>query len=198
MLAYECDTCEATCEEYTLPVVQSEYCPATMTLELGEIKRILLAEIDPVTKGPKNGPTDWTDVDDWDTAISNSGAGAVRSLHGIGDLAEPEGKTLVVHDAQEINVEDKYTLVFDVMDTNTTNYAAARSMSGCKGQYKLWYETRGNFLYGGQDAITVNILRVTKPQERGDGYSVIKIYMKWISKCLPERVVSPFLEAVTP
>ena len=199
MLKYDCPECEVSCDDYVLPAVQSEYCPATMTLELAEIKRILLAEVDATTKEAVGAPADWLDDTLWDAAIDNATSNTIKSLYGIGDVAEPEGKVVTVHDGQEVNLEDTYTLVFDVQDTNATNYTAARSLSACKGRYFLWYETRGNFLYGGQSGIPVNLVRVTSPNERGaDAYKVIKFYFKWIASCLPERAASPFADAAVP
>lgn len=194
-----CPACPANCAGFEMPAVQSDYCTDAMVLELSEIKRILVAEVDQTDKTKAlGGPTDWTDKAAWTTAINNTTSNKVRSIYGIGDIPEPESTTVTVHDNQTKVISKKYGMNFDIQDVNTVNYTAARTLQ-CGGSVRFWYETRGGYLYGGADGIPATIANVTSPNERGaDAYKMIKLLLNWNAKCEPERIASPFDEETTP
>lgn len=190
---YECPACPEVCDEFALPPVKSENCPQAVTVKRGEIKRILLAEIDPEdpTK-PLNGPADWTDPAAWATAIDNEGTNTVKSLFGLGDMPDPTDTFAVIHDGKEALVDRLYTLNFSIVDTNDINYEAARKLQ-CGGEYRLWYEDRGNYLYGGPNGIKIELKPPRMPRERGnEAYLNINTAILWHAFCDPMRVDSPF------
>lgn len=193
LLGYECPTCAEDCEDFVMPAVKSDYCPNSMRLELAEIKRIFITIHDDENPGEAlGGPADWTSAASWATAIDQTTAGKVRSLHGVGDLPDPEDTTVTVHDNQQVVIERRRTLNFDVMDINTLNHEAMRKLQ-CGGSGRLWYESRGGYLYGGQNGIGINIIPPTSPHARGaDSFKAIKFVFRWNSICDPERIPSPF------
>ncbi len=196
---YPCPACPETCDEYTLPVVKSEYCPQNVQVRRGEIKRILIAEVNPEDKTkPLGGPADWTSIEAWTTAIDNDATGKVKSIYGIGDMPDPTDTYAPIHDGLEALIDRLYTMNFSIVDTNDVNYNAARALQ-CGGTFFLWYEDRGNYLYGGENGIKVELKSPRIPRERGnESYLNINTAIIWHSGCDPERVASPFTEGPAP
>lgn len=192
-LAYACPECPQ-CEEFVLPPVQSADCPEGQVLEQSEIKRLLIAELDPTDNSlPENGPADWTDPADWETAIDNTASsGAVKQLFGLGDVAEPEDTNITTFGFNEVLLRRQYPMTFTLQDGNDVNYNFVRALQ-CGATVRIWYETNGNYLYGGQNGILARIVRVTAPKERGiDSVVNYNFEIVWSAKCEPERVFSPF------
>lgn len=195
---YPCPTCPEDCGDFVMPDVVSEDCIDTIVSELSEIKELFIATVDPADKTkPLGGPTDWTLKSAWESVIANTGAAKVRRLFGIGDVAEPEKTTRTFHDNKTKVTSRKYTLTFDILSLHQTNYDAMRTLQ-CGGTLRIWFMDRGNFLYGGQDGIPVNINDAESIFERGaDSYKKIVLKLDYTALCSPERTPSPWSE-VTP
>lgn len=193
---YTGPACPEDCSEFDMPAVVSEYCLDTVVSELGEIKRILVvstdADGDAVAK-----PTDYTAKADWEAVMHNTTADKIRSLWGIGSIPEPEKITRVFFDNQTKVTDRKYLMDFDVLSMAQVNYDAMRALQ-CGGSLRLWFITRGNFLYGGPGGIYVNINDADSIFERGaDAYKKIVFKFEWNSLYAPPRIASPF-ETVAP
>lgn len=195
---YDCPACPENCAAFTMPTVVSDDCVDSIDLQLGEIKRILVTV--PATDKTKalGGPTDWTDSADWTTALHQTTASKVRSFYGIGDIPDPEDTIVSLHDGKTKVASSKFTLNFDILDLNDTNYEAARKFQ-CGTSIRYWYEDRSGYLHGGQDGIPGTLTKVTMPHERGnDAYKKIKFLINWNAKCSPARIPSPWEEVVAP
>lgn len=191
--AYECPACPV-CDEFVLPPVQSADCPEGQTIEQSEIRQILLAEIDPQDNSePLNGPSDWTDPADWETAIDNDAAsGTVKQLFGIGDTGEPEDTNITTFNFAEFILDREYTLNFTLHDSNDVNYAFIRALQ-CGATVRFWFETAGNYLYGGQNGILARVQRVVAQRDRGrESFVQYNFTITWRATCEPERTFSPF------
>lgn len=195
---YPCPTCPEDCGDFVVPSIVSEDCLETVVDELSEITQIFIAAFDPTDKTkPLNGPADWTNKADWDAAIDNTAVGKIRRLYGIGDIPEPEKTTRTFHDNKTKVTNRKYTLTFDVLSLHDINYEAMKTFQ-CGGTLRMWFMTRGNYLYGGQNGIPTNINDAESIFERGpDAYKKIVFKLEYNAKCAPERIPSPWSE-VTP
>lgn len=196
---YPCLDCAENCGETELPVFVSEYCSDAVVLELSEISELYIASIDPADKTKAlGGPSDWTSKTSWESAISNTGAGKVRKLFGSGDVPEGEPITVPIHDGQDKVLNYNYVINYDIQSMTQENYTAMRMLQ-CGGNFRIWYMTRGGFLYGGQNGIPVNVRKATSPSERGkESYKILKFVFAWTAKCDPERIASPWSEPIVP
>lgn len=192
---YECPACPDECGDFVMPAIVSEDCPDSIESELSEIKQLFIASVDPADKTKAlGGPTDWTSKTAWETAIDNTLAGKVRSIYGIGDVGEPEKTTRTFHDNKTKVTGRKYTLTFDILDMKQVNYDAMRKLQ-CGGSLRIWFMTRGNGMYGGQNGIPVNINDADSTFDRGaDAYKKIVLSLQWNAKCAPQRIPSPWSE----
>lgn len=193
VIGYECETCATDCDDFVLPAVITNKCANAVTVELSEINMILWAENDPTNPGKAlGGPSDWTSAAAWDTAIDDSGAGKVRTLIGVGDIPEPEDVTIQIHDGISKVIARKRSLNFSQFDRNTVNYDFFRKIQ-CGGNGRIWWTTRGGWLYGGADGVGVDVPPPSDPFNRGnDSYVTSNYRFLWDALCSPERVASPF------
>lgn len=195
---YTCPTVPEACEDWVSPAIQSEYCPENVELELSEIKRVFMAQVDPTDASlPLNGPTDWNLEADWAGSIDNTTDDKIRALYGMGDKPEPERTTVTVHDNQEVDLPASHTVNFSVMDMNLVNYEALRAYQHGATVF-FWFETRGGGLYGGQNGIKARV-RAFFTKERGnEAYHQGNLVFTWTHKCDPEKIVSPIPEVIIP
>jgi hypothetical protein len=194
---YACPACPEDCSDFVVPDIVSEDCLDSIVSELSEIKQLYIASIDPADRTkPLNGPTDWTSSAAWDAVISNTGTG-VREIFGIGSIPAPESQSRTFHDNQSKVVNKQYELTFDIESIHPTNYEFLRKLQ-CGAKVRIWYMSRGDFMYGGLNGIPVQVFDATSPMDRGaDAYKKLIFQFRWNALCDPERIPSPWSE-VTP
>jgi hypothetical protein len=58
--------------------------------------------------------------------------------------------------------------------------------------FKIWYETLGGRLFGGQDGIELTLVRAIAPLDRGaDGFERFELTFQFRAFCDPERIENP-------
>jgi hypothetical protein len=175
-------------------------CPTDCTTALGgvlfddcapninpsEIKRVL------VSKGNAAPFDDWTVATEWTTRLEMSGAAAdpIRPLTVIGDKPAPSSVTKDISNNRKWVVGKDHTLNFTVDDVSDENYEFMRATE-CGGKYRLWYETHGGYLYGGNDGIKATIVMDDVLNRGIDEIETLNGVATWRSKFSPERVKSP-------
>lgn len=188
---HSCPTCLA-CDELAMPAFTFNDCLPERNES--EICTIYLTYDDPANPGTAvGGPVLWTDPSDWAAAISNTGVDQVRALVGIGDLGEVEQESVIVSKRRRAFGTATHTINFTVDDTNDDNYEAIRDLA-CGYIVRIWYETIGGKLYGGQNGVKVTITRADAPLDRGENtFERFELSFLW-EGCLPERIDTPIGE----
>ncbi len=193
---YPCPECPTDCSDFELPDFLSDDCPDLIELELSEIKQIFIAEIDPTDKTKaKGGPSDWTDKTIWEASIDNATPGKVKRLFGIGDAPEGETKFVTIHDNQQKIISVDRLVNFEMQNMAQVNYDAMRKLQ-CGAKVRIWWITRGDFMYGGQNGVPSLVKKASSPSEKGaDAYKKINFQFSFSAKCDPERIPSPWSES---
>jgi hypothetical protein len=178
-------TCPTTCIGVLGSIDFSNCAPET---HFGEISRMYLWAL---TDVPFASQAEFDSAAHWATHVNGSSvtAGSIRQLIGIGELPEPEMTITPLSNDRQIVGFRKFNMVFDVDETNETNYNWMLT-SECGGKYKMCYETADGLIYGGYQGIEVSII-VTQPIPKTK-QEVVKLIMKptWFSKFDPLRQIS--------
>lgn len=192
---YPCPACPEDCGDFVMPEIVSEDCLDSIESELSEIKVLFIASVNPADKTkPIGGPADWTDSALWDAAIDNALPNKIRRVYGIGDIPEPTETTRTFHDNLTKVTNRQYLMTFDILSLAQVNYDAMRKLQ-CGGSLRVWFMTRGDGFYGGQDGIPVSINSAGSTFERGaDAFKKIVLKLQWNAKCDPSRIASPWSE----
>ena len=141
--------CPTSCESALQPVSFNECSPE---YHWGEISKIYLAPADLDLSG-----FDVTDLADWTALLADTGDDKIRTLIGIGEMAEPEVSEVETSGNRKAYGNRQYTMLFSVDETNETNYSFA-AMTGCNTKYLMWFETSDGILYGGNTGIECTVV----------------------------------------
>lgn len=178
--------CPANCAT-SLPVVKFDVCAPNANLS--EIEKIF------VTKPIAEPFTDWKLAGEWTTRISEvstTGDDIIRPLTVIGDKPAPSNVVKEISNGRKINVRKDHTLNITIDDVSTENYEFMRTLE-CGGQVKIWYQTSGGFLYGGNDGIDATMVLDDVLNRGRDETETLTGSITWSSKFSPDRTLSPIV-----
>lgn len=181
-------TCPTDCSS-ALPVVDFSKCAPQV--HLSEIRRIF------ITKANAEDFTDWESATEWTARISEtdvSGDDAIRPLTVIADKPAPTPVTQEISNGRTVTVSKNHTINYTVDDVSDDNYEFMRTLE-CGGSYKIWYETEGGFLYGGNTGITVNATGDDILNRGREEIETIAGTFTWRSKFHPDRALSPIFDS---
>jgi len=85
-------------------------------------------------------------------------------------------------------------LNYTIDDVSDENYEFMRALE-CGGQYRIWYETEGGFLYGGNEGILVNATGDDILNRGREEIETIAGTFTWRSKFHPDRTTSPIFDS---
>lgn len=177
-------TCPTGCEAALGTVLFDDCAPK---INASEIKRIFIA------KATAEPFTDWETATEWTTRMVQSGdtpAGVIRTLTVIGD--KPAGSPVQrdISNGRKYIVGKDHVVNFTVDDVSVENYEFMRLLE-CGGRFRIWYETKGGYLYGGNEGILAS-LQLDDVLPRGnDEIETLNGTATWRSRFSPERVLSP-------
>lgn len=177
-------TCPTNCD-VDLPVVNFDDC--NPVIAYSEIRRIFLAK-----KGAA-AFTNWTAAAEWTTRMSQTsivGDDYIRPFTVIGDKPAPAGVVKNISNGRIITIGKDHTLNVTIDDVSDENYEFMRALE-CGGEYKLWYETEGGYMYGGNNGILVRASFDDILARGRDEIELINGVLTWRSKFSPERTASP-------
>ena len=178
--------CPTDCES-ALGAVSFDDCAPNIVAS--EIKRIF------ISKSNSAAFEDWKTAAEWTTRMAQSGvtADAIRTLTVIGDKPAPSSVTKDISNNRKWVVGKDHTVNFTVDDVSQENYEFMRSTE-CGGKYRMWYETHGGYLYGGNEGIKCSIV-VDLVGNRGvDEIETLNGVATWRAKFSPERALSPIYQ----
>jgi hypothetical protein len=152
----------------------------------GEVSKVYVARAD---------SADFTNVDiitEWTARLDDSGSDAndIRTLIGIGEIPVPEKTELTLSGDRIIYPPKKFTMLFEVDETNDTNYEFLQA-SECNLKFKFWYETSDGMLYGGNTGIEAIISGDAPIPKSREEIAKFMFTAKWKSQFSPLRCLSP-------
>jgi hypothetical protein len=175
-------TCPTDCATW-LPAVDFDDCnPA---VEFGEITHIYVT-------GLGNGLVDWTDAAEWATRLDDDTLNdntLIRTLIVKGDQPPAESTEYEISNCRVFWGEKKFTVNFDIDETNITNYDFMRQLE-CGGLFTVWYAT-DNYMYGGTDGLDVTITLNNSITRGCQEMNLMTGNMKWNGKFHPEKIENP-------
>ena len=183
-----CPTKPADCSTTTIVVADSNNCLNSWDIRKSEIKRVFLAPFDGTSTAPI-ADANMEDLATWTGLISNSEtvSAFIRELYVVGDVPVPEKNTFE-YKGQSIIQTKTYTVNFDLIDVNETNYTLSRDFDNNK-QCWLAYETDGGSLFGWLHCKIDSDLELTRGTE---SVETIKFIATTVQTCKPPRYDSPF------
>jgi hypothetical protein len=152
----------------------------------GEVSKVYVARAD---------SADFTNVDiitEWTARLDDTGSDAndIRTLIGIGEIPVPEKTELTLSGDRIIYPPKKFTMLFEVDETNDTNYEFLQA-SECNLKFKFWYETSDGMLYGGNTGIEAIISGDAPIPKSREEIAKFMFTAKWKSQFSPLRCLSP-------
>lgn len=175
--------CPNDCDQALGTVLFDECAP---NINPSEIQRVFISK---ANAAPFNN---WAQAQEWTDRIAASGAtaNAIRELTVIGDKPAAASVTKDISNGRKYVVGKDHTLNFTIDDVSDENYEFMRSTE-CGGKYRLWYETKGGYMYGGNEGIKVSIVMDDVLNRGVDEIETLNGVATWRNKFSPERVKSP-------
>ena len=176
-------SCPNSCET-ALPEVKFSKCSPNIVLS--EIVRIFVGK---QTTQPFNN---WKDASEWTQRLSETAntANAIRPLTVIAD--KPAGSPVVkeISNGRKYNLRKDFTINIEIDDVSPENYEFMR-VTQCGGEYKLWFETAGGRIYGGNEGIDASLVLDNVLGRGKDEIEKITGTASWSDKFSPEMALSP-------
>lgn len=178
--------CPTDCSTALNQVVFDDCAP---NINASEIKRVFVA------KGNSSPFENWTTATEWTTRMAQSGttANAIRTLTVIGDKPAPSSVSKDISNRRKFVVGKDHTMNFTVDDVSDENYEFMRSTE-CGGKYRIWYETHGGYLYGGNEGVKCSIVMDDVLNRGLDEIETLNGVATWRAKFSPERTKSPIYQ----
>lgn len=175
--------CPANCDQPLNEVAFNDCAPE---INLSEIKRLFVA------RPTATAFTDWKLAAEWTTRLSQDGVepNAIRELTVIGDMPAGSNITRDISNGRKIQIGKDRTVNFTVDETNDENYEFLRSTE-CGGKYRMWFETMGGKMYGGNAGIKANIVMDDVLARGVEEIETFTGVATWRAKFSPERITSP-------
>ena len=176
-------SCPNSCET-ALPEVKFSKCSPNIVLS--EIVRIFVGK---QTIQPFNN---WKDASEWTQRLSETAntANAIRPLTVIAD--KPAGSPVVkeISNGRKYNLRKDFAVNIEIDDVSPENYEFMR-VTQCGGEYKLWFETAGGRIYGGNEGIDASLVLDNVLGRGKDEIEKITGTASWSDKFSPEMALSP-------
>lgn len=131
---------------------------------------------------------DWTSPAEWAARISNTSNAnnAIREITVIGSKPKPESTEKKISGSRIIKGKKNHSLILKVDETNQVNYEHLVRELECGGDKSIIYATE-NYLYGGNDGVTVSMGFDDVIDEDETALEIFDGDAKWSSKFHPER-----------
>lgn len=176
--------CPTNCEG-ALAVISHDECAPVIVAS--EIKRVFFAR-------PTAAPfTDWKLAPEWTERISDTDItdpDSIRAFTVTGDKPAPSGVVKDISNKRKWYVGKDHTVNFTIDDVTDENYEFMR-VTECGGKFRMWYETHGGYIYGGNEGILVNVTMDDILNRGLDEIETINGVATWRAKFSPERTLSP-------
>lgn len=178
------------CGSEELPEADFNFCAPDV--RTSEIRRIFVGRVD------GDDFADYSVAFEWLLRVSQTSndKNALRPLMVIGDKPAPNSMRRQLSMERKQTVKKDHTINFTIDDVSAANHAFVEWMRS--GKYmRLWYETTGRFMFGGNAGI-VAYVNIDMVLPRGGGE--IMTYqgtITWSNLRTEDRVISPIYDDVT-
>ena len=175
--------CQTDCDA-DLPVVEFDKC--NPIIHLSEIRRIFIA---------KSIAANFTNVSlaaEWVTRLSETSIAnddVIRPLTVIADKPVPTLTEKEISGGRKISINKTHVVNITIDETSIVNHDFVRALE-CGGEFKMWYETAGGLLFGGNEGITCRI-KLDMNLARGEEHMVYVGTAEWKNRFTEEFVNSP-------
>lgn len=180
-------TCSTTCEG-ELPEVLFDNC--NPIVEFSEIRRVFVA------KQVAAPFADWTAAGEWVARIDPdnvSGDDYIREFRVIGDKPIPTAIVKDISNGRKKSIGKDHVLNFLIDDISDENYEFMRYLE-CGGEVKIWYETEGGRMFGGNNGINVSLSMGSQLNRGRDEIAALIAVATWRAKFTEERALSPIYD----
>jgi hypothetical protein len=146
-----------------------------------------------------NGLANAADPLEWDSRLSQSGAGAnqIRALRVIGEFPPVADNEKEISGGRVKDGVKDFIIQGDIDETNQVNHDALRSLECNTGSQRVWFETRDGLLFGGNDGIRNAKLKIKLNISRNYGDFILFPWtVKWKNDFTPERQPSVITDAM--
>lgn len=181
-------TCSSSCNA-ALPGVSFSDCNPNIVFS--EIRKIYVA------KATAASFENWGEAAEWITRISaasTTGDDYIRELTVIGDKPLAAGVVKEISNGRKKKIGSDHTLNYTIDDMSQENYDFMRALE-CGGKFKVWYETEGGYMYGGNDGILADIDSGVVNNRGREEIETINGVVSWRTKFSPERILSPIFNS---
>jgi hypothetical protein len=186
-------TCPVDCDTLVLPPVSFDDCEPQV--KLSEFAYAYLALKDAAEFDDASQPTEWANRLSADSTIPEGSDAQVvdliRQLNIVGDMPAPSATEKDISGGRKIVTRTDRTVNLDIDEATALNYELTRSTECGYFKVRMWFETRGGILLGGNAGITGRL--VLRPIF-GRGVDEIEKYtgtFTWTNNTSPDRCVSP-------
>lgn len=180
-------TCPTNCD-FDLPPVNFNKC--NPIVPMSEIRRIFVAK---VTAAPF---TNWLNAAEWLTRLSQTsvtGNDYIRPLTVIADKPAAASVIKEISNGRRMPLGKDHTINVTIDDVSGENYELMRVFE-CGGQVRIWYETEGGYIYGGNEGVVADV-DLNDVLNRGREESeTLAGTITWRAKFHPERGISPIYD----
>lgn len=175
--------CPTNCMS-NLAVVKFDRC--NPKISLSEVRRIFIA------KAKAAAFTNAALAAEWTTRLSEvsvTGDDYIRPLTVIGDKPAPSKKEKEISGGRKVVMNKAHVLNFSIDEATPENHEFLRTLE-CNGTYRIWYETAGGLMFGGNEGIPVQI-SLDMVLGRGDEILAYNGVCSWDAKFTEIYVDSP-------
>lgn len=175
-----------TCGTEELLPVDFDFCEPEV--RESEIRRIFIAKM---AAAPF---TDWEDMAEWQARISadSEDVDAIRELWVIADKPLPVSTIKEISMQRKVIVLKDHTLNITVDETSATNHNFITSIDG--KFYKIWYETAGALMFGGNEGISAQLFADMILVRGAGNVMIYNIVATWRKLTTEARIDSPIFD----
>jgi len=177
------------CNDEELPPINFDFCQPDV--RTSEIRRLFLSR---TGAQPFN---DWTLPAEWTLRIDETAMGpdAMRELTVIGDKPTPTSVVKRISLDRKKVVLKTHTVLATIDDVSDANHAFVEFIGPGK-YFKMWYESTGRHMYGGNNGI-VCLVQMDMVLPRGQGeIATYNVICTWDSLRTEDRCESPIFDDV--
>lgn len=133
-------------------------------------------------------------ITEWTTRLSqtvSTTGDEIRQLTVTGDSAAPTSSEIDISGGRKYTVRSDRVINMDIDDATAANYEFARATECGYFQAKMWFETKGGILLGGNTGILGKIILHPIFARGADSIEKYTGTFTWSNKISPDRCVSP-------
>ena len=179
------------CGDEDMPAVDFNLCAPD--IRLSEIRRIFISKIGAAPF------VDWTVAGEWNERMSptSNDINAVRVLTVIGNKDIPTSTRVRLSMNRNKTVRKEHTVNATIDDVSETNHEFIRQMNGGRN-FKMWYETEGGFMFGGNNGIAAHIDADMVLARGRDEIMTYVLEAWWQNVRTEDRCLSPIFNQLEP